>query len=38
MTRFLLGVLASLAPAFAFGLVPSLVLFGPALTPGADSQ
>ena len=36
MTRFLLGLLAYLTPAFAFA--PSLVLFGLALTPGGDSQ
>jgi hypothetical protein len=38
MTRFLLGVLACLAPTFAFGLVPSLVPLGLVLTPGGDSQ
>ena len=38
MTRFLLGVLACLAPTFAFGLVPSLALFGLVLTTGGDSQ
>jgi hypothetical protein len=39
MTRFLLRVLACPAPpTFAFGLVPSLVLFGLVLTPCGDSQ